>query len=155
MLDSHTFYSCRAHNPLTTLYCSLSATQCSFDGPLSDEMLTMLLCQWAVTPYRSGEHRPLVVAMLLRQRQDDIMKVHVGAQFLESRVTHYVRYISLQGDDWRKEIDKNALDDSWEEEELQVSSPILDFPFPFQATLIKFLDKRAPLPGIIITGYLI
>ena len=76
VLDSHTFYSCRAHNPLTTLYCSLSAAQCSFEGPLTDEMLTMLLCQWAVTPYRSGEHRPLVVAMLLRQRQDDIVKVH-------------------------------------------------------------------------------
>ena len=149
VLDSHTFYSCRAHNPLTTLYCSLSATQCSFDGPLSDEMLTMLLCQWAVTPYRSGEHRPLVVAMLLRQRQDDIMKVHVGAQFFGIKGNSLCTlYISLQGDDWRKEIDKNALDDSWEEEELQVSSPILDFPFPFQATLIKFLDKRAPLPGI-------
>ena len=77
VLDSHTFYSCRAHNPLTTLYCSLSAAQCSFEAPLNDEMLTMLLCQWAVTPYRSGEHRPLVVAMLLRQRQDDIMKVNV------------------------------------------------------------------------------
>ena len=76
VLDSHTFYSCRAHNPLTTLYCSLSVTQCSFEVPLTDEMLTMLLCQWAVTPYRSGEHRPLVVAMLLRQRQDDVMKVH-------------------------------------------------------------------------------
>ena len=75
VLDNHSFYSCRAHNPLTTLYCSLSAVQSSYDMPLSDEMLTMLLCQWAVTPYRSGEHRPLVVAMLLRQRQEDIMKV--------------------------------------------------------------------------------
>ena len=44
-------------------------------------------------------------------------------------------------------MDKNALDDSWEEEELQAASPVLDFPFPFQSTLIKFLDKRAPLPG--------
>ena len=76
VLDSHTFYSCRAHNPLTTLYYSLSTTQCSFEVPLTDEMLTMLLCQWAVTSYRSGEHRPLVVAMLLRQRQEDIMKVY-------------------------------------------------------------------------------
>ena len=77
VLDGHTFYSCRAHNPLTTLYCSVSAAQCSFEVPLTDEMLTMLLCQWAVTPYRSGEHRPLVVAMLLRQRQEDILKVLV------------------------------------------------------------------------------
>ena len=75
VLDKHSFFSCRAHNPLTTLYCALSAAQCSFEVPLSDEMLAMLLCQWAVTPYRSGEHRPLVVAMLLRQRQDDVMKV--------------------------------------------------------------------------------
>ena len=75
VLDGHTFYSCRAHNPLTTLYCNLSEAQISFELPLSDEMLTMLLCQWAVTLYRSGEHRPLVVAMLLRQRQEDIMKV--------------------------------------------------------------------------------
>ena len=78
VLDKHTFYSCRAHNPLTTLYSALSTEQCSFDVPMSDEMLTMLLCQWAVTPYRSGEHRPLVVAMLLRQRQDDIMKVRTA-----------------------------------------------------------------------------
>lgn len=75
VLDNHTFYSCRAHNPLTTLYCNLSDVQISFELPLSDEMLTMLLCQWAVTPYRSGGHRPLVVAMLLRQRQEDILKV--------------------------------------------------------------------------------
>ena len=85
MLDSHTFYSCRAHNPLTTLYCSLSAAQASFDAPLSDEMLTMLLCQWAVTPYRSGEHRPLVVAMLLRQRQEDILKVRDCVIYLKPR----------------------------------------------------------------------
>ena len=58
---------------------------------------------------------------------------------------------AIQGDDWRKDIDKNALDDSWEEEELQASSPVLDFPFPFQSTLIKFLDKRAPLPGSDLT----
>ena len=160
VLDSHTFFSCRAHNPLTTLYCSLSTTQCSFEVPLTDEMLTMLLCQWAVTPYRSGEHRPLVVAMLLRQRQDDIMKVRMCCHRLKfyefsikiinskkEAVLHVYPLYCLQGDDWRKDIDKNALDDSWEEEELQVTSPILDFPFPFQTTLIKFLDKRAPLPG--------
>ena len=38
-------------------------------------MLAMLLCQWAVSPSRSGFHRPLVAARVLRQRQDQIIMV--------------------------------------------------------------------------------
>ena len=43
--------------------------------PLSDSMLTMLLCEWAVSPHRTGHHRPMVVAKLLAQRQTDLLKV--------------------------------------------------------------------------------
>ena len=77
ILDTHSFHSCQAHNPLTTLYCSIARVQRSNEVPLSDEMLTMLLCQWAVTPHRSGNHRPLVVARILCQRQSEIIKVHM------------------------------------------------------------------------------
>ena len=38
-------------------------------------MLVMLLCQWAVTPHRAGEHRPLIAAKMLLQRQTEILKV--------------------------------------------------------------------------------
>ena len=44
-------------------------------APLGDDMLVMLLCQWAVTPNRAGEHRPLVAARVLLQRQTEVLKV--------------------------------------------------------------------------------
>ena len=38
-----------------------------------DEAVVMILCQWAVTNKRSGEHRAAVAAKLLEQRQSDLL----------------------------------------------------------------------------------
>ena len=38
-----------------------------------DEAVVMILCQWAVTNKRSGDHRAFVTAKLLEQRQTDLM----------------------------------------------------------------------------------
>jgi hypothetical protein len=40
---------------------------------LQDEAVVTILCEWAVTGNRSGEHRAFVVAKLLDQRQSDIL----------------------------------------------------------------------------------
>ena len=53
-------------------------------APLSDSMLTMLLCQWAVSTHRAGHHRPMVAAKILAQRQVDLLKVRW--QFLAADV---------------------------------------------------------------------
>ena len=35
----------------------------------------MLLCRWSITPHREGQHRPLVAAQLIKQRQNAVLKV--------------------------------------------------------------------------------
>ena len=40
---------------------------------VEDEAVVMILCQWAVTNKRSGEHRAFVAAKLLEQRQSDLV----------------------------------------------------------------------------------
>jgi hypothetical protein len=40
---------------------------------VQDEAVVTILCEWAVTGNRSGEHRAFVVAKLLDQRQSDIL----------------------------------------------------------------------------------
>ena len=75
VLDTHSFLTSRSYNPLTTLYHRISVVQKSAEQPLADEMFAMLLCQWAVSAHRSGVHRPLVAARVLRQRQDQVIRV--------------------------------------------------------------------------------
>ena len=54
----------------------------------------------------------------------------------------------LQGADWKDELDKHAMDESWEEFDDSSYSKMSDLPVPpFQAVLLQFLDQRAPLPG--------
>ncbi len=48
--------------PLTTLFV-----------PTKDEAVVTILCEWAVTSNRSGEHRAFIAAKLLDQRQTDIL----------------------------------------------------------------------------------
>lgn len=36
----------------------------------------MHLLEWAVTPFRYGFHRPILVAILLQHRQNDLEKIH-------------------------------------------------------------------------------
>jgi mediator of RNA polymerase II transcription subunit 12 len=44
-----------------------------YSSPIQDEAVVTILCEWAVTGNRSGEHRAFVVAKLLDQRQSDIL----------------------------------------------------------------------------------
>ncbi len=81
-LDKSSFTTSSAHNPLTTLYCRIAEVQRSSKTPLSDDMLIMLLCKWATTPHRYGDHRPLVTTRILAQRQNDIIKVIINSVFI-------------------------------------------------------------------------
>jgi mediator of RNA polymerase II transcription subunit 12 len=40
---------------------------------LQDEAVVQILCEWAVSSQRSGEHRAMAVAKLLEKRQSDLM----------------------------------------------------------------------------------
>ncbi len=56
----------------------MSARKRSETDPLisllvQDEAVVTILCEWAVTGNRNGEHRAFVVAKLLDQRQSDIL----------------------------------------------------------------------------------
>ena len=41
-------------------------------NPVGDEPIVNLLCEWAVSTQRTGEHRAIVVAKLLEKRQNEL-----------------------------------------------------------------------------------
>ncbi len=51
---------------------------------LSDEPVVLLLCEWAVSTKRTGEHRAVVVASLLEKRQNEITSDVSSAYFVFS-----------------------------------------------------------------------
>jgi mediator of RNA polymerase II transcription subunit 12 len=120
VLDGHSFTTCKYHSPLSTLYVKIyqvyKNTESFFQ---STDSLCMLLCQWAVTPHRTGIHRPLVSARLLKRIQHD----------------------KLQG---QVLTDLDSLDEYWEYPETGFYGDIATF--PFQQILFQFLDTRASLP---------
>jgi mediator of RNA polymerase II transcription subunit 12 len=65
-LDRHRFDKMDSSNSLDTLYTKV------FGGNNDQEnSVVKLLCEWAVSPERTGEHRALAVAALLDRRQSD------------------------------------------------------------------------------------
>uniref|UniRef100_A0AAR5PM52 Mediator complex subunit Med12 domain-containing protein n=1 Tax=Dendroctonus ponderosae TaxID=77166 RepID=A0AAR5PM52_DENPD len=65
-LDRHRFDKMDSTNSLDTLYSKV------FSGSGDQEnSIVKLLCEWAVSPERTGEHRALAVAALLDRRQSD------------------------------------------------------------------------------------
>lgn len=65
-LDRHRFDKMDSTNSLDTLYAKI------FSGSNDQEnAVVKLLCEWAVSPERTGEHRALAVAALLDRRQSD------------------------------------------------------------------------------------
>ncbi|XP_049822887.1 mediator of RNA polymerase II transcription subunit 12 isoform X3 [Aethina tumida] len=65
-LDRHRFDKMDSSNSLDTLYAKV------FSGnPDQESAVVKLLCEWAVSPERTGEHRALAVAALLDRRQSD------------------------------------------------------------------------------------
>lgn len=81
-LDRHNFDKVDINNSLDSLYAKVfpslgNKEKCSSYNSLSeilvqDEAIVRLLCEWAVTTKRCGEHRALVVAKLLEKRQTDL-----------------------------------------------------------------------------------
>lgn len=81
-LDRHNFDRVDSNNSLDSLYTKVfpslaNKEKCSSYNSLSeilvqDEAIVRLLCEWAVTTKRCGEHRALVVAKLLEKRQTDL-----------------------------------------------------------------------------------
>lgn len=44
-----------------------------FQAAQQDEAVVQILCEWAVSSQRSGEHRAMAVAKLLEKRQNDLV----------------------------------------------------------------------------------
>lgn len=82
-----------------------------------ENAVVKLLCEWAVSPERTGEHRALAVAALLDRRQSDTAA--------SSPADH----------------DGTIADDK----DSNVSVP--GGPPMFQSLLMKFLDTDAPVPA--------
>lgn len=78
-LDRHSFNKTDPNNNLDTLYSKIFTTPVAKDGPqgeiriesiiAEDEPIVEILCEWAVSCVRYGEHRAMAVAMLLEKRQ--------------------------------------------------------------------------------------
>jgi len=61
-------------NSLETLYSQIFSSLPTKENPTeSDAPIVLLLCQWAVGPQRTGEHRALAVARLLEHRQSELL----------------------------------------------------------------------------------
>ncbi|XP_071949352.1 mediator of RNA polymerase II transcription subunit 12-like protein isoform X1 [Antedon mediterranea] len=75
ILDRHYFDRCDSNNSLDSLYHKIFSTNQSKDGSdviINDNPVVQLLCEWAVCPQRTGEHRALIVAELLEKRQIEL-----------------------------------------------------------------------------------
>ncbi|CAH1994694.1 unnamed protein product [Acanthoscelides obtectus] len=119
-LDRHRFDKMDAANSLDTLYAKV------FTGPLDqDAPVVRLLCEWAVSPERTGEHRALAVAALLDRRQADVA--------------------TTTGNTGNGGGNVGAEQDAGEGEESSCSTP--GGPPPFQSFLMGFLDRDAPVPS--------
>ncbi|KAJ9582558.1 hypothetical protein L9F63_003116, partial [Diploptera punctata] len=91
-LDRHSFDRMDANNSLDTLYAKIFSppgtkeptNEQSRDNRadytlLQDEAVVQILCEWAVSSQRSGEHRAMAVAKLLEKRQSDLMSGEADA----------------------------------------------------------------------------
>lgn len=93
-LDQHNFDRVEANSSLDSLYHRVfSSVHCKDNGTsvrspllscrflndytflqnmIGDEPVVNLLCEWAVSTQRTGEHRAIVVAKLLEKRQNEL-----------------------------------------------------------------------------------
>lgn len=142
-LDRHSFDRVDATNSLETLYAKIfaptptsagtnkdspNATDATKEDNVKesrtdynvseDEAVVGILCEWAVSGLRYGEHRAMAVAKLLEKRQQEILNITNHSNETD------------QGDD----KDSTAS--------LPAGLPI------FQPLLMKFLDNDAPVLGM-------
>ncbi|XP_023221820.1 mediator of RNA polymerase II transcription subunit 12-like protein [Centruroides sculpturatus] len=127
-LDRHFFNKVDVGNSLDTLYAKIFPAVSERDQNLTgvntvaeiliqDEPIVRLLCEWAVTTKRSGDHRALVVAKLLEKRQSDLASEQ--------------KYTDTELADEKDSQDSTGL------------GP-LGIPF-YQNLLVSFLDTQAPV----------
>lgn len=90
-----------------------------------DEPVIKLLCEWAVTTKRTGEHRALVVAKLLEKRQSELLSERENEKGDDNNCDVN---LSSMG----KKTDNSAILSS------DINSPI------YQDLLMSFLDTQAP-----------
>ncbi|XP_063967745.1 mediator of RNA polymerase II transcription subunit 12-like protein isoform X1 [Lytechinus pictus] len=120
VLDGHCFDRCDASNSIDALYNKIFLNNQKQDSPeplQNDDPIVLLLCQWAVCPERTSEHRALVVAQLLEKYVIDM------------------------------ETEKMAETEGMEDKEMAPISPMpaASTTPVFQVLLQHFLDVRAPV----------
>ncbi|XP_054168464.1 mediator of RNA polymerase II transcription subunit 12-like protein isoform X2 [Oppia nitens] len=106
-----------------------------------DESIVKLLCEWAVTTKRTGEHRALVVAKLLEKRQTELMMEKESENIEEMDVESTPNVKSETNTDSTSEsptkstnkTNNTSLTDS------QLSTPV------FENILLHFLDTQSPV----------
>lgn len=127
-LDRHSFNKVDVGNSLDTLYAkifpsingkdqSLAGINTVAEVLIQDEPIVRLLCEWAVTTKRSGDHRALVVAKLLEKRQSDLASE-------------------------QKYADTELADEKDSQDSIGLGP--LGIPF-YQNLLVNFLDTQAPV----------
>ncbi|ELT92763.1 hypothetical protein CAPTEDRAFT_163894 [Capitella teleta] len=125
-LDQHNFDRVEANSSLDSLYHRVfSSVHCKDNGSsnmIGDEPVVNLLCEWAVSTQRTGEHRAIVVAKLLEKRQNEL----ASEKFSDPS-------------EMADERDHSVTSGS---EMMGLGS---GGSAPFQALLMNFLDKKAPL----------
>ncbi|XP_064639525.1 mediator of RNA polymerase II transcription subunit 12-like protein isoform X2 [Lineus longissimus] len=119
-LDRHNFERAESNNCLDSLYNKIFHPPHSKDSAdtqhVGDNPVIILLCEWAVSTQRMGEHRSVVVAKLLEKRQNEL----AAEKFAET-----------DGIDEKESINSTAVE--------ATMLPI------FQSLLMQFLDSKAPL----------
>lgn len=90
-----------------------------------DEPVIKLLCEWAVTTKRTGEHRALVVAKLLEKRQNELLTERENKK----------------GDDKDGDVNINLLGKKVDNTAALSSDSITPI---YQELLMSFLDTQAP-----------
>lgn len=136
-LDRHSFEKVESNNSIETLYAAIFKNNQSsaLKSDLSekslkkiiseDESIVKLLCEWAVTTKRTGEHRALVVTKLLEKRQNELLAEKENDK----------------PDD--KEIDSTLTNGC---KGADLSSPNVETPQQiYQDLLMSFLDTHAPI----------
>jgi len=85
-LDRFVFDRSDSSNCVDVLHTKLWGEASGQGVSAEDEAVVNILCQWAVTNNRSGEHRAFVAAKLLEQRQTDLLSPDTGEEKEEEEV---------------------------------------------------------------------
>jgi len=105
-----------------------------------DEPIVRLLCEWAVTTKRTGEHRALVVAKLLEKRQTELTveKESEVNEENDNEINNNNNNNSTPAANTTSPT-TNATNGTKCSSEVNLTSPI------FQNLLLSFLDNQAPV----------